>query len=257
MSDQPFEHLTPLHELVAWKPEGSAIDKQFTDYKKTNHPDQLHPLIKSLQPTIDHALNAYAPDASPIVKDRARLLAVKAVKGYSPTHGANLQTHVYRQLQELQRIGPKLNDPLPMPERLRRERGMLLKTIDSARNELGREPSDEEVSERIGLPPAKITKIRGLMRSGVPSSVLEELGDEDEEAPDMVAHQRAPEEDWLDAVYHDLTEPDRLILQHRTGYRGAPVFPSGKIAQMLGISPAAVSQRAARIQARLDEFHDG
>jgi DNA-directed RNA polymerase specialized sigma subunit len=251
-SDPP---LTPLHELVNWRPETSDIEQQFQAYQQTGHPDQLKPLMKTLEPTITKAVKQYAPGASPIVHDRARLLAVKAIKGYQPSRNVPLHAHVYRQLQEIQRIAPKIQEPMAMPERLRRERGVLLGAINAAKDELGREPSDEEISERTGLPPAKVTKVRSLARASLPASAIEEAGDDDEN-DDVVAHQRSPEDDWTDAVYHDLSDPDRLILQHRTGYRGAPILPTQDIAKMLNISSAAISQRAARIQARLDEFHD-
>jgi len=253
--EQPDPPLSSLHELVNWRPEVPEIDQQLQAYKQTGHPDQLRPLMATLAPTIKKAVDKYAPGASPIVHDRAKLMAVKAIKSYQPSRSVPLHAHVYHQLQAIQREAPKIQDPMPMPERLRRERGVLLNAINQAKDELGREPSDEEVSERTGLAPKKITKIRSLARAGLSSSAVESI-DDDDENDDVVAHQRSPEDDWTDAVYHDLADPDKLILQHRLGYRGAPVMQTQEIAKMLNMSSAAVSQRATRIQAQLDKYHD-
>jgi len=57
---------------------------------------------------------------------------------------------------------------------------------------------------------------------------------------------------WLSFVYHDLQPTDQVILEHTVGLNGKPVLSKQMIARKLGISPGAVSQRAAKIQARLD-----
>jgi DNA-directed RNA polymerase specialized sigma subunit len=184
------------------------------------------------------------------------LLAAKAVKGYQPDRGASLDTHVFRQLQALQRIAPQIHDPMPLPERLRRDRGEVSGAIEKVQNDLGRDASDEEVAQLTNLPRKRITKVRQMMQSRLPLSSFEESEEDSEsDQPDLVANQMTPEDEWMDAVYHDLGDIDRVILQHRTGYRGNPVLPNQEIAKRLRMSPAAVSQRATRIQQRLDEFH--
>mgnify|MGYP001571225807 CR=1 FL=1 len=232
----------------------SLIDTYRTKPTQSN----LRAVVGDLGQTIDRALKTYAPGGNPIVQQRARLLAAKAVKSYDPTAGANLQTHVYRQLQELQRTAPQIQEPMVMPERLRRDRGAVLRAIDETQNDLGREASDEEISEATGLPVKRIVKVRSQMRAGMPTSVIENQDDEDDDdsSYDHVQHASSPEEDWLDAVYHDLGDIDRLILQYRSGYRGVPQLSNQEIAKQLKLSPSAVTQRANRIQARLDQFHE-
>ncbi len=234
----------------------TPLDDSMASWSKTKSPQDLHKVVGHLQPTIDKAVATYAPHASPIVAHRARLLAGQAVKTYDPTKGANLHTHVFRQLQQLQRVGPNITDPLVMPERLRRDRGQIAQHIREVEDNLGREASDEEVAELAGLPANRVTKVRRMLHANIPASALDDADDDEGEGADVVAKNRSAMDDWHDAVYHDLGDIDRVIMQYRTGYRGYAPLSGIEIARRLKLSPAAVSQRSKRIQAKLDEFHD-
>lgn len=231
----------------------------FEDYRKKPTPQGLRGVVDSLDPTIQKALRAYAPNATPVIQGRARILAANAVRSYTPGHGADLNTHVYRQLQRLQREGPSITDPMPQPERTRRDSGKIMAAISQASDDIGREPTDEELSELTGLPVRRITKIRKGIRSRISESQYTEgLGNDDDDgdhAQEATATERTGYDDWVDAVYHDLPEVDRVILQYRTGFRGAPKLSSMEIARRLKLSPAAISQRVTRIQAKLDEYN--
>jgi len=233
----------------------SQADEAYQAWQGNQTPENLNHTVNALGPTIEHALNAYTSQPSNIVRHKARLMAADAVKAYDPNRGANLATHVYRQLQSLQRVGPSTDQHMRIAEGLRRHRAVIGKAIQQVQDDLGREASDEEVAEIAKLPVKRVTKVRQMLHAGVPLSVVEEMGDEDSESPDIIAHNQTGEQDWHDAVYHDLGDVDRVIMQYRTGFRGYPVLSTQEIAKRLRISPAAVSQRAVRIQGRLDEYH--
>lgn len=235
--------------------DSTPLNDSLASWHKSQAPQDLHKVIGHLQPTIDKALATYAPNAGPIVADRARLLASQAVKTFDPTKGANLHTHVFRQLQAVQRLAPTITDPLVMPERLRRDRGQVAQHIREVEDNLGREASDEEVAELAELPVNRVTKVRRMLHANIPESALEDVDEDEGEGADIIAHQQTPMDDWHDAVYHDLGDIDRVIMQYRTGYRGYDILPNQEIARRLKVSPAAVTQRARRIQERLDEFN--
>lgn len=211
-----------------------------------------------LNPTIEKALRAYAPNATEVVRSRARIIAAGAIRSFKPDQGADLNTHVYRQLQRLQREAPQISDPMPQPERTRRDSGKIMAAISQAADDIGREPTDEEISELTGLPVRRVTKIRKGIRGRVSESQYTEgFGNDDnsETDKDVTTAERTGYDDWIDAVYHDLPEVDRVVMQYRTGYRGAPVLSNVDIAKRLRLSPAAISQRVSRIQAKLDEYN--
>lgn len=212
-------------------------------------------VITNLQPTIDYAVAAYAgKNASPLVKSRARLLAAQAVKSYNPKAGTKLKTFVQQHLQAIQRLAPHINDPLSPSDRFRRDQQQITQGTNQLYENLGREPSDDELSDHTGLSIKRLRKVRSRMRGRLPFTVYEDQGEEDD-SNDVVGSTRLPYDDWQDAVYHDLPEQDKIIFVHRTGYGGADVLSNQEIAAKLNISPAAVSQKAAKLQAKLDQFH--
>jgi hypothetical protein len=233
-------------------------DEAFTRWQAKPTPERLRGVLTTLQPVIDQAVAQYAGQhASPTVSQRARLLAAKAVQGWQPTGGANLKTHVFRQLQAIQRLAPSVSDPFAPSERFRQHQNEIHNATNIAQTQLGREPTDEELATATGLPLKRVIRVRTRMRARLPASAYEEPDEEFETKPDIIGGERTDADDWADAVYHDLGERDRMIFMHRTGYRGAEKLSNQQLAQRLGVSPGLVSQRAARIQRRLDELHGG
>jgi DNA-directed RNA polymerase specialized sigma subunit len=230
------------------------LTKDWEDWAVKQEPAKLQNLLVKLSPTIEATVNSYVgPKASQVIKDRARIIAARAIKKYNPKAGAKLHTFVASNLRELQRSAPSINQPFVAPEKFRQDANVIYKANKAFIDGFGREPTDEELSDVAGLPLKRVLRVRNRNRPTMPMSVME--GDEDSPNQDIIGQRRDPYDDWVDAVYHDLGDIDKLILQYRTGYRGAERLPNEAIALRAGLSPAAVSQRAAKIQARLDQFH--
>jgi DNA-directed RNA polymerase specialized sigma subunit len=211
-----------------------------------------------LQPVVDKAVYAYAgQNASPTIRSRARVLAADAIRKYDPKVGAALPSFVYGHLRQLTSLAPKINDPLPVPDQMRRDRGLIIKARQQLEEQLGREPDDSEVSEIAGIPLKRVMKVQRMVRRGIPLSVLDSNNEDDDvdAANSIVGSERTPEDDWFEAVDYDLSPIDRKILRYRTGYDDHEQLPNIEIARRLGMSPAAVTQRAAKIQQRLDSYH--
>lgn len=221
-------------------------------------PDTLFNTVQHLQPVVDKAVDAYAgKDASPTIRSRARVLAADAIKRFDPKSGASLPTFVYGHLRQLTSLAPKINDPLPVPDQMRRDRSTIINARKQLEEQLGREADDTEISDIAGLPLKRVQKVQRMVRKGIPLSVLDSNNEDDDVdfANSLVGSEHTPEDDWLEAVDHDLQPIDRKILRYRTGYDSHPQLPNIQIAKLLGMSPAAVTQRAARIQQKLDSFH--
>jgi DNA-directed RNA polymerase specialized sigma subunit len=242
---------SPKHDSTEQSPK--PLEQAWEAYRAKPTPQGLRALTAQLTPVITKAVSAFAPEAPPTLIDRARLMAADAINGYDKQKGS-LEAHVYSQLQTLRRVAPKVVDPMPISEHKRRERAELYGAIQQATDELGRDPSDEELAERTGRSLKQIRRARRLLRFGVSQSAFESGFGEDE-APDVIASTRTPQDDWFEAVYHDLPDRDKLIMQYRTGYLGAPKLSNTQIAQRLRIDPVVVSQRAALIQAKLDQYN--
>jgi DNA-directed RNA polymerase specialized sigma subunit len=251
--DKPNNYVLGMNlDIAKEKP----VMQSYEDWKVDPQPQKLRKVVDDLDPVINSAVRQYAGQkAPPTVLQRARLIAAKAVRSYDSTRGADIKTHVFNQMRSIQRMAPGISNPLSPPERFRRDQQEIDTSYKELEDVLGREPTDEEISEMTGLPVRRVIKVRTRMRARIPISAYEDKDDDDDSNYDIVGSKRDDFDDWLDAVYDELGPVDRLIMMYRTGYRGSEIYPNSVIAKKLNISPSAISQRASRIQSKLDSFY--
>ena len=165
---------------------------------------------------------------------------VDSVKSFKPSMGAGIRTHVGSQLQQLSR---KLRDSrftVKVPELTARRSFELKNEVAQIEAETGFEPSIAQLADKMGISKKKVTQ---LWASGG--------------SPEVLTEDTAPEEDDRsfvhDMVYHSLPSRDQSIMQYLFGYGGSKILSGKDVAAKLKITPAAVSQRAAVIRAKLQE----
>ena len=213
-------------------------------------------LIKQLNPTIQKAINAHVGStASPTIKSQAKLMALEAAKSFQPGKGANLGTHVFSHLQGLKRYAGREGMVLSIPERMALQKKKMDRATLDFRGEFGRDPSDDELASRAGLTPKEMAKLRRI------PAVINEGRFYDSTRPDAtpdlpaVVNYERPQKAWLNFIYHNASEKDKVILEHSFGLNSKPVLDNRGIAARLGISPAAVSQKKNQLQAQLDAYY--
>lgn len=210
-------------------------------------------VLDDLRPTISSALKTYSGhNASALTRGRAKYLTIGAVRSFDPQRGASLKSHVMVQLQPLRRYTIQAVQPMKMSERRMRQ----LKSLQAIEHDFherhGREASDAELSDALGLSEARLYRIRAYANPFIST-----------DAPDAVVdasptvNRVSPMDVWLDYVYYDLDDVNRKILDWKLGKHGQPVLRNIEIARRLGVTPAAVTQRAAKIQAKLLEGQGG
>jgi hypothetical protein len=212
-------------------------------------PEAAANLLTTVSPIIDKALKSYAGGESntATLRARAKTRALEAVRRYDPTR-AKLETHLLSHLRGLRRAAERATSGVYVPESWRLD----ARKLDAARvdlmDELGREPSDVELADRLELPIDRIEKARGVPGVLAGSQAGGDVGGTGR--PDQKAW-----ETWLKIVHADLGDVDRVILERSFGMHGHPVAPAHEIARMLNLSPAAISLRKQRIQQHLDQFN--
>ncbi len=231
------------------------IEPEFADtwtaWKNDPTPVNSSALLGKVQPIFDTTLRHYGGgNASPTLRSRAKLLALDAFKTYDPAKG-KLKTHLYSHMQGLQRYAAREQNIISLPERVALDHAHMIESQTVLRDRLGRDPSDAEISDYTGLSAKRLQYIR---QSHVPvsegaASVIDEEGDMSDPAVSIPGSRNTA---WETFVYHDLGQTDKLIMDYVLGRNGRPRLPTNKIAQRLGITPSAVSQRTAKIQQLLD-----
>jgi len=212
--------------------------------------------VGALDPLINSEIHRYSGPKT-LLRSRARVIAVNAIKSYNPDSGAHLRSWVTTQLQPLSRYGQQLR-PVHAPEVAIRQAAEVARVGSEMSDELGRDPTDDELADAIGISVKRVQAVRRMVRPSVTEGALsapEGADDDSGSAGPAVTMSDAvgPAED---AVYMSLSKRDQLIFDWRTGKHGKPVMRNAEIAKRLGISAAAVSQRTQGIADQIRDVVD-
>lgn len=235
------------------------FDDVYTQWQQNKTPELNTKMLTAVQPVIDTAISSYggAGATSPVLRSRAKIMALKAFDTYDPKRG-NIRTHLLSQMQGLRRLAAKEQNIIGIPEQV----GLDFQRLDTAENELrdqlSRDPTDEELADFTGLSVRRIRKVKSFHKP-VASGMLDQETTEDAYSGEVASHlpgQHNAADAWMDFVYGDLSSTDKLIMDMTLGRNGRRRTTTQEIARRLNMTPGAVSQRAAKIQAMLDRRFD-
>lgn len=221
-------------------------------WKADPSPDRAATLLDALEPTIRGAIKTHVGDPNPLLVSRARRMTLEGLRSYDPARG-RLQNHLYNHLQGLKRVARKQSQIVAVPERIALERYHLEDATRQMQDELGREPTDDELGDRTGLSPRRMATLRRY-NPAVAEGSLEDR----ETGGGFLGGVRKPggESRWGEIVYHELDPYHKAVMEHTLGMNGRPALPNHEIARKLNRSPGAISQAKLRIQRMLDEEHE-
>ena len=187
---------------------------------------------------------------------------IRAVQRYDWRRGHRFSTHATWWIrQAISRAVADKGRTIRLPvyvntalNRIRRERQRLLQ-------ELGREPTEEELAEATGLDPVRMIELQAA--PGAPISLELPVGeDEEQELGDVLAdtESASPEDiattqtlkDEVQRVLESVLTPrERLVLQLRFGLGNSQAHPLEQVGRELGITRERVRQIEAGALAKL------
>ena len=172
-----------------------------------------------------------------VVLAEAYKLADKAAKNFNPDKGTKFSTHLTNQLKKLSRISTLYGSSVRLPENKQFKLQHINKAEIELKDNLGREPSLQEISEYTHIPLNQVNQIKKHAGGEVNISNLQYT-------PVFVDNGN---DDWLHFVYHDLPDLDKVIFEHKTGFGGKKVLNNEEIGKLLNLSPDTVRNRAKMI----------
>lgn len=209
--------------------------------------------LKAIDPIVQKGLKMYA-DQNPLASSRARLVALDAARKYDPKR-SRLQSHMLNQMQSLRRINRQQQEVLRVPERILLERNRLQEYEQELADEYGREPSDAELADRLGVSLRRLAKIRKY-QPGMSTGQLSAADPEQGMPGVKIPGQQEAEDYWAEIVYMDLAPLDQKVMELSLGMNGHPKLSNKEIAKRLNRSPGAITQRKMKIQKLLDQEQD-
>jgi DNA-directed RNA polymerase specialized sigma subunit len=228
------------------------MDKAFEAWKQKPSPDRMGEFLDKAQPVVNAAIRSYG-QGNKALESRARLLIAEAAPKFDPGRGVKLRTYLMTQLQPLTRYAKEYGRSTRVPERVNVDLFSINQQHQDYFDKFGREPSDKELADITGLSMRRIAHVRKFARPEAGESTLV-----DDEGAIMYPGTEAPDPDkiLLEYVHHDLDPVDQKIMEWRTGLYGKKQVSNNEMAKRLNLSPGAVSQRAAKIAARIKDLRD-
>lgn len=229
------------------------MEESYELWSKQKNPENFNRILDKAQPTINSAIQSYGA-GNKSLDSQARLLAAGAIKTFNPKMGVKLKTHLMNQMQPLIRINRDRSQVTRIPERVTLDLYKMKQEEQRFYDQFGRSPSDTELSHSTGLSRKRLFHVRKFAKGEVPESAIHSSGE-----GDMLIGTNRPDPDQilLEYLHHDLEPLDQMILEHRSGIYGKPVLSNNDLAARLKLSPGAVSQRAKKIAARIEELRAG
>jgi RNA polymerase sigma-B factor len=183
---------------------------------------------------------------------------IKAIERFDPDLGFEFTTFATLTVAgEIKRHFRDKGTAIRFPRRLQELHQSVVRVNEQMKNELGREPTVQELAERLGVTPDDVTEAIEMGPAYVPLSLDQPVGSSDGQDSRAVADQigsldpeldRVEMRDVLDRAMEHLTPRERSIMAMRFYEQ----MSQSEIARRLGISQMHVSrlQRAALEQLR-------
>lgn len=223
------------------------VDEAYARWAVDPTPDNMSKIVSALNPTINSEIQRYK-GPKPILKTRAKQLTIKAVRSYDPASPAQLRSWVVTNLQPLNRYGRSVSSPMHASELAVRQAAEVDTTRRRLLDELGANPTEEQLADEVGISVSRIRKLRDLVRPT--ASEQDFTSEEGGEVYDVAVKETGTDpalNSARDIVFASLDDRDKKIMELKTGFNGNEPVDNMTVAKRLGVSPAFVSQRSAKI----------
>lgn len=215
------------------------------EYQKSMNPRIAGKLVNRYTPTLNKFIGKYQSSSNlpkEIVRSYGKKFMISALKTYDPNKGASFDTHFNRNLQQINRVNYETSGVFRMSEELQMGAKKYQGSFDELRDKYGREPSAAEIADDLGWTISKVERVARQSFKSVPESTLT-----------FDPNVSYGKDSRLDYIYHDLSDNDRIIMQHKTGYGGSPIMNNKQIAKKLKLSEASISQKSLKIAKKIKD----
>ncbi len=210
-------------------------------------PEKLKPLLASYAPTFRQKVTQWKPPAIPESAMMAVLQGhfINALHDWDPNRAA-LSTHFETRAKKALRFVGKHQNIGYIPEGQTQYIGKIQRARDSLKEDLGRDPTVDEIGDHIGMIPKKVTTIMTAMKKDLPSSMWE---------TDPVAQSSSREQQVLGLLRYELTPDEQSVFDHIYGLNGKPVIQdTGHLAKALNKNQSQVSRLKSSVIEKYNKY---
>ena len=240
---------TPEPEISISAEDEAAAEIAATPYGKwklESNTDNLWECVNSLKPTIDSVLATNGAAGNPQIAAQARVIAAKAIQSYDPTQGASLATWVTQQLRALSRNIRQTDNIAGVPDKMILDQYAIYRAERELEDELGKEPTLQEIADRTHMSIKRITAINRKTRAVSHEGAYQDGANEYIQGGETDFSQ-----DAMDYVYADSDRIDRKLMEYILGYGGKKPLSNQQIMEKLQLTPVQLTRRKQRIAERM------
>jgi DNA-directed RNA polymerase specialized sigma subunit len=207
-------------------------------WNSNKNKENLSPLFKAVEPIITKEVSRWAsgPVARPVLNIEAKKLALNAFNNYDPS-ASQLSTHLTNQLKGISRIVYTHSNVARLPEHQTLKVGTYLTAKNELEEDLGREPTMQELSQHLRWSPQETERFSLELRSGLSTSKPVPPGFETYDS----------DKAFVDYIYNDLADQDKIVFEHTTGFNGNRVLSAKDLIKKTGMTQGQISHSKRRI----------
>ena len=221
-------------------------------YKKNpNVKKHRDSLLKRMEPLIHQKINLWkGPVPFSVLKNEAKVLALKAFDTFDPNKGVALSTHVVNNLAPLSRVVYTHQNTARLPENITLKIRAYTQAKDHLTTMLGREPTSDEMFQELGWTVAELNRVE---RSEV-KDLIESAGNVN---ANFYSSSDYSEDDLLASIYFELTPEEKKLYEDITGYNGKRKLTNTEIMKKYKLTQAQFSYKKNNLKKKIDTFMQG
>ena len=168
----------------------------------------LNELVRSFKPLVHSRIKPWTTN-SPLPKSAVEAEGIRLLKmgldTYDPDKGAALNTHVWNYLNKIHRYGYTYQNVGSLPEPRAAKVGTYQNTFEQMKDDLGREPTIQELKSELGWKASDLKAIQEELRADL--SLDQEIGP-------IYASNTDPAVEALMATYYDADPEKKLVMEY-------------------------------------------
>jgi len=219
-------------------------------WQKNKDPNLFAELVIRYQPVVNSVVNKYSTVgvAPATLRASATSQMIKAFKSYDGNKGTQPSTHIWNNLQKVQRIATESQISGHIPENRNLKRATFNIVKQNLEDRLGYEPNTAELSDELNWNKKETARMLNEVTGETTASKA---------AFDFYGNsitKENPDKALVDYLYHELDGKDKVIFEHTFGFGGKPILNNKDIANKLHTNEMFVHRAKQRMSSRIKDM---
>lgn len=246
MQTQLDDELTKLAAIYDTQEDMTKIK----EWQKNKDPMLLMDIVTRYQPVVSSVVNKFSTVgvSKETLKAKANAQLLRALNTYNPKHETSPTTHVWNNLQKVQRMASESLQSGHIPEYRNMKMAIFKSVRDNLTDRIGYEPSNAQMADEMKWSQAEVQRMNEELAGEITASNAEF---------DFFGNSKqfsSRDKDLADYLYHELEDKDKVIFEHTFGYGGKKIMKNKELAKVLNTNEMNVHRSKKRLADKIREY---